>query len=461
MPRPAAGRAAAGPDAQQLFDTRQALTVSALMSEVRRAVATAFPAGSALWVRGELHSVTDHRSGHCYMELVDPELAGDREAPVLKVNCWRSTWGPVKQTLAASGITLQQGMVVTLRGRVDLYAPRGQVNFVALELDVDALLGRLAAQRADLLRRLAAEGLLRRNAALAMPEVPLRVGLIAAAGSEGYRDFVGQLTGSGFAFRVRHIPVPVQGPSAPRAVAGALRALATAGCDVLVLVRGGGTRADLAAFDAEIVARAVATTPVPVLTGIGHTGDRSVADEVAHRAFVTPTECGQALARRVALWWDDRCGSAAAVARLARSRVDEASRHDAVVRARLVACTRTQLHRHGDAVRARAARLAAGSERRVLAEQRELSARAGRLGPMAGAAVVRQHQRIDTWRRLISAYDVERQLRRGYTLTTDGAGRLLRGASGVRPGDDLVTRFADGTVRSTAGDVTPGAGTEG
>lgn len=464
MPRPApdsaaarrpAGAAAAPVVEQQLFDARPAFTVSALLGEVRRVLNEGFPPGAGVWVRGEIQRVTDHRSGHCYIDLVDPEAGAAHDAPVLKVNCWRSTWGPLKRLLADRGITLQEGMVVTLRGRVDLYAPRAQVNLVVAELDVDALLGRLAAERAALLRRLEAEGLLRANPARPMPPVPLVVGLVAAPGSEGFRDCTGQLLSSGFAFRIRHVPVPVQGASAARAVASAVGRLAGAGCDVVVVVRGGGARADLAAFDTEVVARAVATCPVPVWTGIGHTGDQSVADVVAHRAYVTPTECGQALVRAVDGWWQERTAAAGLVARRAGQTLEQAAARDSAARGRLVACTRSQLRGHAGRVRHRAERLAAVGPRMAAAAADGVQVRSGRLAPLATSVLDRHGERVEGWRRLLGAYDVERQLRRGYSLTMDAGGRVVRSAAALAPGDRLVTRLADGTVTSVveAGDT--------
>ena len=113
-------------------------------------------------------------------------------------------------------------MVVVLRGTIDLYRPKGEIGFILSELDVTALLGRLAAQRAKLVRALEAEGLLGRNAALPLAPVALRVGLVASPETEGYRDFLGQLTGSGFGFHVKVVPVAVQGGNAP--VGGGRRA---------------------------------------------------------------------------------------------------------------------------------------------------------------------------------------------------------------------------------------------
>lgn len=444
MARPEAQLAGLFPD-----DRVDALSISALFARVQGALAGAFPRGPGIWLRGEIQSIADHRSGHCYIDLVDPDTPGGRDRPVLKVNCWRTTWGPLKAVLAGQGITLAAGMVVTLRGRVELYAPRAQLNFIATEIDVAALLGRLAAQRAALLRTLDAEGLLRRNGELPVPPVPLRVGLVASPRTEGFSDFMGQLRGAGLGFRVQLVPVQVQGSRAPAAIAAALHALGAAECDLTVVVRGGGAKADLVAFDHELVARAIAVHPAPVWTGIGHTGDQSVADVVANRAFVTPTECGQELVRRVVDWWEDRQAAALLVARRAGEAVADAHTRDAHARQRLARAARHQLHRQSERLATRADRAARQAGRQLEATALSLERRSARLGPCVTAAVDRQADRVVTWRRLLGAYDVERQLERGYTLTLDGEGRVVRSAGLVSAGQELVTRFADGTARSS------------
>ena len=123
---------------------------------------------------------------------------------------------------------------------------------------------------------------------------------MTSPGSDAYRDFTAQLTRSGFNFAIRFEPSLVQGPDAPVQIANAIRRLQRLAPDVIVVVRGGGARGDLAAFDSQEVARAVATSRVQIWTGIGHTGDQSVADEVAARALITPTACGEALVAVVA-----------------------------------------------------------------------------------------------------------------------------------------------------------------
>ena len=280
-------------------------------------------------------------------------------------------------------------------------------------------------------------------------DLPLHVGLVASPDTEGFRDFMGQIRGSGFAFRVQVVAVPVQGPSAPRAVARGVTALGASGCDLVVVVRGGGSKGDLSTFDSEAVARAVAGAPVAVWTGIGHTGDQSVADIVANRAWVTPTECGQEVVRRVGEWWDSVAARGAVVARRSRGVVDEAARRDGQARSRLAACTRGQIQRHADRLAHRAARIAALAPRCCDDVQRTIMSRAGRLGPLTTATLDRHADAAESMRRLLSAYDVDRQLERGYTITYDDAGRVVRSAAGLSAGAVLETRFADGRRRST------------
>jgi exodeoxyribonuclease VII large subunit len=423
-------------------------SIADLYGEIEMALAAVFPRSRELWVRGEVQSFSD-RTGHCYLNLVDPESAGERNAPVLKVKCWRNSWAQVKGSLAREGIELTPGMVVVLRGAVDFYRPRAEVGFIMAELDITALLGRLAQERAALIRALGSEGLLERNKLLAVPAVPLRVGLVASPGTEGYRDFLSQLDASGFSFTVLVAPAVVQGADAPASIAAAISKVGGAGCDVAVVVRGGVSKADLAAFDTEPVARAIATAPLPVWTGIGHTGDESVADLVANRSCITPTECGRTLAQVVATWWERQVAThAAAVVRRADEVVAAALSRDRALRARLTGVARQQLRTGSAHLARRGAGIARRSPAAVAVAQAHAGALASRVAPAARAHLDRHLERASARRRLLAAYDVERQLQRGYTLTLDPNGTVVRGVAALAAGSEIVTRFSDGTARS-------------
>jgi exodeoxyribonuclease VII large subunit len=229
--------------------------------------------------------------------------------------------------------------------------------------------------------------------------------------------------------------------------------LADRGCDLAVIVRGGGSKADLASFDSEAVARAIAMMPIPVWVGIGHTGDQSVADIVANRSFVTPTECGQELVGRVESWWASVSARAIVISRRTNEVLDLAARNDDLTRRRLARCALQQLGRHSDHLTRRAELVARLAPRQVEVQAAHLSSRADRISSLSRLAVDRQAERVDASRRLLAAYDVERQLERGYTLTLDSEGRLVRSVANIQTGDILSIRFADGTALSSVEQV--------
>jgi exodeoxyribonuclease VII large subunit len=446
-----------------------ALSVSQLYDRIDRAVRGAFPGD--VWVTGEVRSMKVLTKGHCFIDLVDPAQAHDPGAPTLSAKCWAGTWRSVRMALDRVGIALESGMVVRVRGDVGLYKARGSVDFTIREIDTEALLGRVAAERARLVKALVDEDLYDRQRRLRLPVLPIRVGLVASPGTEGYHDFLGGLRGSGLAFAVTVAPTAVQGKGAPARVASAITKLRHEPVDIIVVVRGGGSKADLGAFDHEAVARAIATSDLPVWTGIGHTGDRSVADEVANRCCITPTECGRELAGVALDYWRHVRESGAVVARVARERVLAADRNLAAHQRATATGARIQLDRHRDGLghRSRSLRTAARGQVDThaarLAVVASAAARAARQGErsasdalvgrsrrLAGLPVQRielEELRAEQRRRLLDAYDYQRQLERGYSVTRDASGAVVRSIDGLGTGTRLATQLSDGTVEST------------
>ncbi len=303
-----------------------------------------------------------------------------------------------------------------------------------------------------------------------LSDLPLRVGLITSAGSAAERDFRSSLTASGYPFAVDLIDCRMQGDQTAPQVVQALARLAGRAVDVIVITRGGGSRADLSWFDQQALCEAIARCPVPVVTGIGHEIDRSLADEVAHTSCKTPTAVAELLVGRVRAA-DDRMRQAAvalAAATVAALREAEARLAGTV---RLGALAERALRDARVRLQGQAARLDARVARRLAAAQRRLTTAAGDARLAAGHRLAAAADRTrylagrldrEAARRLRSAaerlahlddkvrlLDPARLLERGYTLTLDGSGRLLRAAGGLQPGDRLRTRFADGHVDST------------
>lgn len=428
-----------------------ALTIGELYRRLGEAIQGAFP--EELWVTGEIRSLSVSAAGHHYIDLVDHSGGARGGDAVLKVTCWRSNWPGIQRLLDRASLELEEGMVVRVKGRLSVWDGNGSITLAMTALDTEALLGRIAAERARVLAALAADGLLDRNRKLPLSLVPLKVGLVASPGTEGFRDFLGQLMACPFGFEVVVVPSSVQGRDAPVSLAAALDRLQDEELDVVVLVRGGGSKSDLAAFDAEAVVRAVAMSRHPVWVGIGHTGDRSLTDEVASRSFVTPTECGQALVQTVGRYWSSVSASAVRLARSANLQLQSEERRISNARQGLRVRARAQLAA-AQAYRARCGATALKAARSVPTQSRLELAR------IAGALSSLPRQRLDRWesevaasRKLLLAYDYRHQLARGYSITRLSSGRILRAAHEAVPGDRISTQLAEGVLHSLVEDL--------
>jgi exodeoxyribonuclease VII large subunit len=432
----------------EMDDPEASLTIAAFYERVRRALAREFE--DEVWVSGEIRGFRESR-GHRYLELADAgseNATGRNAAQQLEVVCWAREWPAIGRSLEEAGVELEVGRVVRVRGKVSVWEGGSKLRFTLTALDVEALLGGIAAARRRLLAALSAEGLLERNAGLELAQVPLRIGVITSPGSEGHRDFVGQLERSGFAFVIHVEPSLVQGADAPRQLVAALDRLRAFAPELAVIVRGGGARGDLAAFDAEEVARAIADAPFPVWAGIGHTGDRSVADEVVHRSWITPTACGEAIVARVTAYWEDVERMTRALARVVRGRLENAADRLADIERGIARSARHQLdRRESELVVARSAAVRATAL--ALGGEGERTAR--RASAISGAtrrALGTERAQMERRAQVLRAFDPRRQFDRGWSLVhRDGI--LVRSASDLAVGDTIVARFADGDATAS------------
>lgn len=412
------------------------LTVPELCARIDEAVTGAFP--DEVWVQGAISGLNRSVNGHVYFDLVDPTAeVGASTRATLPVALFASNKALVNRILRkAGGVRMHDGIEIRIRGRIAYYPPQGRVQLIMSLIDPQFTLGQMAAARATLLEKLAADGLLERNGLVPMPVLPLRVALVTSAGSAAFHDFVDELHRSGYPFRTTLIDSRVQGAEAVASLAAAVRTAGGLDVDVVVLARGGGSRGDLVAFDHERVATAVARCPHPVVIGVGHEIDRSVADEVAHTSAKTPTACAGVLIETVGRFrsrLDGATGRLGALAglHLASAQDRLVGNGDRLVRAARWAVTR----RAGDLVHAE--RRLARSPTRVLEQGGE---------------------RLATTAARLSALDPAAALRRGWTITRTDDGRLVRSVDDVAEGTVLRTTTMDGMIASRVVDDPTGEG---
>jgi exodeoxyribonuclease VII large subunit len=419
-------------------------TVGELADAINGSLRRSFTDG--VWVRGEIQGWNE-RNGHAYFQLVETTPEGRRAT--LAVSFFANNRVRLRPMLQKSRLRLADGLKVRIHGYLDFYAPNGRLSLKMGGIDPRYTLGEMSLQRDEVVRRLVAAGLFDRNRGLRFPVVPLRVGVVTSVGSAAWHDFSHELDRSRLGFRLRVIDVNVQGDWAAEMVSRAISTLeAHDDLDVVAVIRGGGSRTDLSAFDTDLVARAIATSRLPVLTGLGHEIDRSVADEVAHLSLKTPTATAGALIERVAAAVERSEASWRAIATHATRHVAAADRALGTIAQRV----RTQTHRATDRADDRLDRLATRAPAaavRTLDAQRAIVERAsGRIRGEARRHLGLADRDVASVAARVTGLDPAHALARGWTITHRGDGRLVRSPADVVHGDELVTRTAGGDIRS-------------
>jgi len=396
------------------------LTVSAVLARAHQAVVTEFPA--PLWVRGEVTGYRRTTGGAAFFRLADPDV----DEAALDVAARGRVMAEADQMLGDAGLGgLRDGIEIRVRGTVGISARGSDLRLSLLEIDPAFTAGRLAIDRAEVIKRMTADGSIAANGTLPVPLVPLRVGLVTSRGSAAHGDFTDQLRRSRYRFAVRTAHTTVQGETAPDRVAAGLARVSQENVDVIALIRGGGSKLDLAGFDTETVARAISIVPVPVITGIGHEMDRTVADEASAIAEKTPSAAGEWLVTRVKDFADRLEGARTHIRREGRN----------------------ALQRHRHLLRQAAGDISGGAK--ALRRQRDLLDHLGSDVANTSRRVLANHRRmLDSLEEWFSAVDLESTLRRGFAIvTSEGGDTVIKSVDQVSAGDRLAVRLADGTVR--------------
>ena len=397
-------------------------SVGDLCAAIRDTFSAVFP--EEIWLEGEIVGLNVASSGHVYFDVIEPDSEGSR-VDKMSVALWKGRRQGVESVLArAEAGPLVDGIRVRIRGELSFYAPQGRVQLLMTAIDPHHTLGQLAVDRERVLKSLSMAGLLDANSALKVPLVPLHVGLITSDGSAAYNDFVNEISLSPYPFRISLVHSAVQGAEAESGLIAAIETLGDVDVDVIAVVRGGGARTDLMAFDLESVATAVANSTRPVLSGIGHEIDRSVVDEVAHTAFKTPTACAAALEQTVAAFDQNLDLSARRIVNLAVTSHDRASE-----------AISYSVRAIGDRAR-----------RTLDIEEERLAALSSRLSDLGLMSIGRNSQRLDRISDLLRALHPDRILARGFSITRDRDGEIVRGQ--VPLGSTLVNETADSLITS-------------
>ncbi len=278
------------------------ITLSELQRHIKQALESSLPL--PVWVVAEVSELKVNYSGHCYLELVEKSEPAKGGTPIPRAQAraviWRQQYAMLSAYFeSATGSRLAAGMKILAKVMVSYHELYG-LSLQITDLDASYTLGEVERQKQMTIAQLQADGVWDMNREQSLPLLTQRIAIVSSAAAAGYRDFCNELQQGGYAFRTTLFEAVVQGQAAEESVCRALVAVAERQeeFDAVVIIRGGGSASDLSCFNSYRLCSYVAQFPLPVITGIGHDKDTSVADMVAHTPLKTPTA--------VAAWLTDR-----------------------------------------------------------------------------------------------------------------------------------------------------------
>jgi exodeoxyribonuclease VII large subunit len=451
-----------GDSLQLPFAERRILSVSSLNRDARRLIEAGL---GTVWVEGEISNLSRPSSGHLYWSLKDAES---------QVRC-----AMFRVSARGLGFELANGLQVLVRARPSVYEARGEFQLV-VDYAEEAGEGALRRRFEELKRKLAAEGLFDAARKRAIPKLPRRIGVITSPTGAALRDVLIALRRRFPSVAVLIYPTAVQGSGSADEIARTL-ALADkrAECDVLILTRGGGSLEDLWSFNEEIVARAVAAVELPIIVGVGHEIDFTIADFAADLRAPTPSQAAELAVPDQREW----LGRFAA----AEQRLTRCVRHQLTLDARRMSQLAHRLERchPGVQLRERAQRLDELEARLKRAVERRIETRKLKLARLATAvahaspaqhlmrarerwrtaqadlrrALLRQventQQRLKLASRTLQSLSPLATLERGYAIVTDAGGHVIVDSGTVKQGTSIDLRLARGEMSATVDAVRP------
>jgi exodeoxyribonuclease VII large subunit len=434
------------------------LSVSALNQSVAKLLERNYP---LTWISGEISNFTRAASGHWYFTLKD-------DAAQVRAVMFRG-----RAQLA--GFTVRDGDKVEVRATVTLYAARGEYQ-LSVEAIRRAGVGNLYEAFMRLKEKLAAEGLFAPEAKRPLPAFARTIGIVTSPAAAALRDVLTTLSRRAPHVAVVLYPTPVQGDGAAAKIAQAIAtASARAECDVLLVCRGGGSIEDLWSFNDELVARAIAACTIPVIAGVGHETDVTIADFVADLRAPTPTGAAEMASRAHADWLALLQGLADGLARAMERKLLDAEQSFDWTSRRLVSpaayMVRERLKLQALAGRlTHAGRAPHAAARHTLAQTRtRLNARLPDAKPKRAlletevrCAVSHMAARLDSQRQALASLSAQlellnpqRTLERGYAIITDKKGRVVRSPKNLNPREIVSVRLAEGSAQVGIASVQP------
>lgn len=402
------------------------------------------------WVEAELSEAREVR-GHCYMELVQKDEASNTPIAKASAKCWASRWSILRPMFErVTGQRLHAGMKVMLRVKAQFHAAYG-FSWIVSDINPEYTMGDLMRRRQEIIKQLKAEGVFDLQRELVLPAFAQHIAVVSSDGAAGYGDFCRQLADNaqGYRFTVRLFSATMQGEAVEQSVIAALNRIYEEQdiFDAVVIIRGGGATSDLSGFDTLALAENVANFPLPIITGIGHERDESVLDMISFQKVKTPTAAAAFLVQHLTDVYVRVMEAQETIVQNVKHRLQvEKMRLDRLNKSIPVQFSLVKT-RQGAYIDRLMNRLSQQVLSKVADAQRKLEILSQNVQPVLERKMMSESHRLQMLEQRIRSQDPELLLKRGYSITLKN-GKSIRSASLLTSGDVIVTRFAEGTVKS-------------
>lgn len=426
------------------------------------------------WIIAEINELKTNRSGHCYLELIEKDEESDRLVARSRATIWAPQFRMIKPYFeTTTGQPLTEGLSIMVKVRIEFHELYG-LSLNITDIEPTYTVGELALQKQKIIDRLTREGVIDMNKELPVPVPCNKIAVISSATAAGYGDFCDQLLQNayGYRFYIRLFPAVMQGNEAEASIVAALERIYDYEdfFDAVVIIRGGGSQADLNCFNGYWIAYHISQFPIPVFTGIGHEQDDTVADLVAHTRLKTPTAVAAFLIDGMAYLDEelqitsDRLKEAAlqiveskqSMLKETAGRIRYSTTESVISASRILYRATHQLNlRSREKVSWNQNRLAAYSDKlkystRITFRNRhhKLLLNRQQIISLAKSSLNKLNHRLESGSEKISYLDPRLILSRGYSITLS-EGKPLKDTSVLKPGDQVETRLFRGKFSST------------
>ena len=404
------------------------LQLSQLNELIRGLLEETFP--GAFWVVAEITSIKKAASGHIYLELAEKEnnkIIAKQQAAI-----WFGNYYKIEKKFGTdTDKLLKQGNKVLLKIMLD-YHPVYGMKLVVYDLDPSITMGELEKRKQETILKLHEQQLLDKNAQIPLPSVLQRIAVISSPTAAGYEDFVNHLTHNDYAYVIHHTLFPslMQGDEVERELTKQLAVIASRKeeFDAVVIIRGGGSKLDLEAFNNYNIAYTISQMPLPVLTGIGHQQDESVADMVAHTPLKTPTA--------VATFIIDNNVQFEYYIRESFSNIQEICRYRLQTEKQTLEQIKILLHTK--------------CEHQIRLAQEYLEQAQNILHKLPLRYIQQQNRQLELYQKTFHFFDPDNLLKKGFSITRLQNGKIVRDNKQVKTGDILISQLYEGQIKSEA-----------